>query len=915
MGGQLDDRSEPSEVAAEALRQVEADPEAARRLLDSLDAARIRQAGPQALGMIALARGRLARLRGVRSQAVTELESAVDLLTAAGDRRQAALAGVSLALERAEAGDFEVALDLIAGALAVLEGGDRARALAQRALVMDRSGPRRDTVEHWSQAIVAFEAVGAVGEVAVCLQNRAIARAYGGDLDGAEVDLRRAGQVFSEGGDRIRAMEVEHNLGFVAARRGDLPRALSLFDRAQETARHLGVLRPQALVDRVEVTLAAGLAEEASALAESAVDLLQRAEFHADVAEACLLAGRARERAGDLQASASWAARAEDLFARQGRPRWALLARYHHARVESTIPPLRSERAAGLLGLAGELRATGWFDAADEAELTAARLLLALGDDAAARRILDGLALGLGRRAPLIRLGIRLLQTRVYLAAGEGARARRSLLGALNSLRAFLSTLGSIELRSLGGGQTAEIIELAVAVSAFPDRAATGSGIPGRAEAGSGGPGRAEAGSGGPGRAEAGSGVPGRAEAVLWWTEVVRQITRGPGRVGPPDPELLGLLEALRTVHDEAGRDAISLAEATRSRQRQAALEEIIRRRSRSASAPPGPTKAVLAPSSLVTWPPDVTLVDFAIAEDRLHAVVVERGRARLVRLGPVGEARRLVAGLRLAIGLSVAADADGAASRRATEAARGAEEALIGPLRLEPVERMVIVPEGPLWSAPWSALPALATVEVTVAATAAPPAPPLPAPDPAPERVLLVAGPDLHHGGEELDALREIWPAAEILDGPRARAATVLGALADADLVHIAAHGSHRGDNPMLSGVRLHDGVLTGYELSTAPIAARLVVLSCCETGMAHTTSGLGLAQLLTQSGGRAAIASVCPVSDSSAVGLMAALHRSLARGRSPAGALRDVGTAAASGPRSPTAAGFVCFGSAPGR
>ncbi len=884
MGGQLDERSDPSVVAAEVLRQVEADPEAARRLLDSLDAARIQQAGPQALGMIALARGRLARLRGVRSQAVTELESAVDLLTAAGDRRQAALARVSLALERAEAGDFDVALDLITGALAVLEGGDRARALAQRALVMDRSGPRRDTVEHWSQAIVAFEAVGAVGEVAVCLQNRAIARAYGGDLAGAEADLRQAGQVFSEGGDRIRAMEVEHNLGFVAARRGDLPRALSLFDRAQETARQLGVLRPQALVDRVEVTLAAGLAEEASALAESAVDLLQRAGFHADVAEACLLAGRARERAGDLQASASWAARAEDLFAQQGRPRWALLARYHRARVESAIPPLRTERAAALLRLTEDLRATGWFDAADEAELTAARLLLAMGDAVAARRILDGLALGLGRRAPLIRLGIRLLQTRVFLAAGEGVRARRSLLGALNSLRAFLSTLGSIELRSLGGGQTAEIIELAVAVS------------------------------GGPGPAEDVSGGPGPAEAILWWTEVVRQITRGPGRVGPPDPELLALLEALRAVHAEAGRDAISLAEATRSRQRQAALEEIIRRRSRSASAPPGPTKAALAPTALATWPPDVTLVDFAIAEDRLHAVVVERGRARLVQLGSVGEARRLVAGLRLAIGLSVAADADGAASRRATEAARGAEEALIGPLGLEPVERMVIVPEGPLWSAPWSALPALATVEVTVAATATAPPPPLVAPDPAPGRVLLVAGPDLHHGGEELDALREIWPTAEVLAGPRASAAAVLGALADADLVHIAAHGSHRGDNPMLSGVRLRDGVLTGYELSTAPIAARLVVLSCCETGMAHTTSGLGLAQLLTQSGGRAAVASVCPVSDSSAVGLMASLHRSLARGRSPAGALRDVGPAAGSGPRSPTAAGFVCFGSAPG-
>ena len=54
-----------------------------------------------------------------------------------------------------------------------------------------------------------------------------------------------AAATFSLHGEDIRGAEVLHDRGFVAARRGDLPGALALFDRRQSRSAELGALRPR----------------------------------------------------------------------------------------------------------------------------------------------------------------------------------------------------------------------------------------------------------------------------------------------------------------------------------------------------------------------------------------------------------------------------------------------------------------------------------------------------------------------------------------------------------------------------------------------------------------------------------------------------------------------------------------------
>jgi len=136
-----------------------------------------------------------------------------------------------------------------------------------------------------------------------------------------------------------------------------------------------------------------------------------------------------------------------------------------------------------------------------------------------------------------------------------------------------------------------------------------------------------------------------------------------------------------------------------------------------------------------------------------------------------------------------------------------------------------------------------------------------------------------------------------------------VLTALDGADIAHIAAHGIFRADNPMFSHLSLADGPLTVYDLLPVRHPPRLMVLSACEAGRSAVFDGnelMGLAAAVLGLGTRTLIASVCPVDDEAASGLMVDLYRRLQAGAGPAEAL----AAARAATDSAATAGFVCFG-----
>jgi CHAT domain-containing protein len=152
-------------------------------------------------------------------------------------------------------------------------------------------------------------------------------------------------------------------------------------------------------------------------------------------------------------------------------------------------------------------------------------------------------------------------------------------------------------------------------------------------------------------------------------------------------------------------------------------------------------------------------------------------------------------------------------------------------------------------------------------------------------------------------------------LQGSSATVQAITSALHRADLVHLAAHGRVRADNPLFSSLRLADGPLTVFDLERLDRVAPMVVLAACDSGRPVVCTGdelLGFSATLLSLGTHQLIASVVPVPDVETAPLMIAFHRQLAAGHDAANALSQAQRQLADGESRAmaAAAGFICIG-----
>jgi len=110
--------------------------------------------------------------------------------------------------------------------------------------------------------------------------------------------------------------------------------------------------------------------------------------------------------------------------------------------------------------------------------------------------------------------------------------------------------------------------------------------------------------------------------------------------------------------------------------------------------------------------------------------------------------------------------------------------------------------------------------------------------------------------------------------------------------ILHIAAHGQHRLDQPDLSYIQLADGQFYADDLFQHDLSYELVTLSACETGRANVSAGdelIGLGRGFLYSGAGALILSLWQVADISTLRLMELIYQALHTGMSKAAALRS--------------------------
>jgi CHAT domain-containing protein len=120
---------------------------------------------------------------------------------------------------------------------------------------------------------------------------------------------------------------------------------------------------------------------------------------------------------------------------------------------------------------------------------------------------------------------------------------------------------------------------------------------------------------------------------------------------------------------------------------------------------------------------------------------------------------------------------------------------------------------------------------------------------------------------------------------------ATVLARASDRRIVHLAAHGEARLDNPLFAHLTLADGQLGMADVFRLRLDGALVTLSACETGRSAVVGGdelVGLSRGFLFAGASTLVQSLWRVDDVSTARLMEHFYARLGAGQPPGAALR---------------------------
>ena len=760
-------------------------------------------------------------------------------------------------------------------------GAQTARVLARRGIVLRTLGRYPAALEDLRHAVAVLRRSGDPLWTARALVNRGLVYKDLGSTSRADADFVAAAQLFSEVGQELEAAYVVHNRAVAAFASGDLPAALAFLDAATVSFRQLNVPTTPLRVDRCAVLLAAGLAGDALAEADSSVGEIEQIRgWSTKKAELLLLAAHCALAAARPQAAEDWAQAAHRLFRSQRSAWWQA----HAACVLVDARYRAGPASAKLLGQANRsaarLDALGSSDAA-QAHLLAGRIALDLGRRDDAERHLAAVARTKKRGPALSRVSGWLGEALRAEAAGHPGRMLAACRQGLSVLDEYRFTLDASELRAQATVHGSELAALAQRHAAQARRP----------------------------------------RLLLTWSERFRATAYAVPPVRPSaDAGLNASLAALRSVTREL-EEARSRGRPSAFLQReQQRLETEVRASALRARGHEPWTRAPFSPADLLDELGPAQLIEIVDVDGDLYVLACGSGRIRQFAAGRVSDAVKAADFARFALRrLARSRPGDDPAGQLAIldKAGPALQRALLGPaVRHLGDGPVVIVPTGKLHPIPWAIVPALKDRVVSVAPSASAWMRAHQAPEPAHRHVTLARGPGLASDGAEVPLVARLYDDVTVLDDAAATADKVLAALDGAWLAHIAAHGIFRADSPLFSSLRMHDGPLTVYDFERLNRAPYRMVLSSCDSGVlapAGANELLGLVSSLLPLGTAGVLAAIVPLNDQALVPLMVDLHCHLRAGRTLAESLYSARLGLADDPvQHATAASLVPLGAA---
>jgi CHAT domain-containing protein len=817
-------------------------------------------------------------------EGLAELRRALRSARASGDQQREADVRATLGLTMAKAGDTARGLAHLDRAAGLAQGALAGRVLMRRVNALLYVGRREEALHGMHQAIAMLGRYGDSLWEARAHNGRGLILLEMGQTRRAEADFRHAEQQYVQLEQEWEIATARHNRALVAAASGRVPEALGLLAEADQCYERLGTPMLDVAFDRCSVLLSAGLAADALAETDAAIQRYTEPGIRrsAKFAELLYSAATAALAAGDPKAATDRAEQAARLFARQRRERWSartrlVLVQARQAEGDASLTAYRL--ACSVARQLDSLQA----EEAPEAHLLAGQLAQLRGNGAAARAHLSAAA----RR----RTGPAVGQSRAWLARALLAQAQGREPRMLAACRRGLAVVAECQ-RMLGASEPrAAVTAHGGELAAIGQRAALRRGDPGR---------------------------------LLEWSELWRATTQATPQARTPADDLLARdMSALREVSRRLEHDQATQAQVVALRRERTRLERAVRDRILQTPGEQGPfsQRSHFPLRALLAALGDGVLIELIELDGVLHAVTARRSGLRLHVVGDAATAGREVIFARSQLQRMATRRRLPDDARQLLDQAGGLlEQALLGPAAADLgtaglgwADPVVIVPSGRLHAIPWGLLPSLRERAFSVSPSATAWLRAQSAQAPADRHVMLARGPGLPNAESEIKSIAELYPQAVTLASGSATAERVLAALDGAWLAHIAAHGTFRVDNPLFSDLRLEDGPLTVYDIEGIPSAPCLLVLSACDSGLTAAVGAdelLGVATSLMAKGTTGIVAAIVAVNDEATSPVMTSLHEAVATGAGFPRALRAARQAAASPLELATACSFLALG-----
>lgn len=314
---------------------------------------------------------------------------------------------------------------------------------------------------------------------------------------------------------------------------------------------------------------------------------------------------------------------------------------------------------------------------------------------------------------------------------------------------------------------------------------------------------------------------------------------------------------------------------------------------SETGAAPLRPAAPVAMESLRAALPPGAALLEYFAVRGNFLAVLVTRDGLRIVPLTPVSRVKSILRMLEFQLAKfrlrNDYLSAFQAPLLEATQAhLRDLHTELVAPiLRIWQGDHLVVVPHGILHYVPFHALYDGAHYLIDVCRVSyAPSATVFAACQQRVSRaeggslILGVPDPQAPFILEEVQAVAAAVPSPELFVGERATVDILKKKGPLSRLVHIAAHGTFRADNPMFSRIRLGQSYLSLYDLYNLHLPVELVTLSGCATGVNVVAAGdelLGLTRGLLTAGAQTLLLTLWDVNDKSTAEFMRLFYAGL--------------------------------------